>query len=81
MNCKDFRNQIEEYLEGSLSPEEEALFLGHRDRCSSCRAELELFRGLRQRPAAPVSPPPAFLIRPATERTRRGQDRSEAGRP
>ncbi len=40
MTCPEFRDRIEEYVDGLLPPEESARFNAHRDDCGDCRVEL-----------------------------------------
>ena len=65
MNCEDFDNRLEDWLDGELADFEQARMSRHAESCAACRAEREVARlvreGLGQLPE--VAPPPGFAPR------------------
>jgi len=46
MNCQDFRDKLELYLDNELSDQEKVEFEKHLSKCSSCAKELELLKSI-----------------------------------
>jgi len=60
MNCKDFQEVLNDFIDGLLSPEEKQKVETHLEACPVCREELERFRSLiAEARALPKSVSPA----------------------
>lgn len=72
MNCEEIRTHIDDYLDGTLSPEAEQALREHVTACPECATALaeerELRRALRE---LPVPAPTTDLVAGARERARR----------
>ncbi len=57
--CNDYREQISQYIDGDLSPNERDILLGHLATCAKCRRTLEAYRliGSELRSLRPELPP------------------------
>ncbi len=68
MNCQDFSEHIDPYLDGSLPAGEGEAFSAHLASCERCRLEVEAIRDLRNRAASlPKSLEPARDLWPGIE--------------
>ncbi len=48
MDCELIRDELIEYLDGDLSPEQARLIEEHIEECPECRSEIEAFAGVRE---------------------------------
>ena len=46
MKCEEVKNMLSEYVDGSLSADEQSIVQSHVDECPECKKLLEFFRGL-----------------------------------
>jgi len=51
MNCSEFVNRIDGYLDGRLGPDDEKALVHHLAECTACAEEVEVAQDLRQRAA------------------------------
>lgn len=75
MNCHEFDNHLQDWLDGGLSADQAAALQAHADACPDCRARVEEFRTLRaalaELPAPALSAGRAEELLRASRRRRR----------
>ena len=74
MNCKDFLERLDAYLDAEMSQPERQAFLSHAQNCSSCREELRRAEAIRDALAHMndgLSVPLAALMIPMNQQTTR----------
>ena len=48
MNCKEFLERLDAYIDGEMAQPERQAFLGHAQDCSTCREELRCAEAIRE---------------------------------
>ena len=48
MNCKEFLDRLDAYLDGEMAQPERQAFLAHAQGCSTCREELRCAEAIRE---------------------------------
>ncbi len=76
MTCKRWEPLYSSFLDGEMSPADEAAFGEHLNDCTSCRDGLESLRGLSEMLSVSVEPDPGFVAR---FRARRSEEFEPAG--
>ncbi len=60
MRCKQYRNRLDDYLDGDMAPGLRTAFEAHAEECEKCRAATtsarEIQKALRQIPVPPMQP-------------------------
>jgi hypothetical protein len=82
INCEQFRDLLDAYLDGELAPSEAALMASHLSGCKNCSRELELAKTVQNAlHALPERECPERVVQSALEKMKRKEPSKSAPQP